>query len=141
MKFTFEKFFGKNLRFPILTADVIIKDPRGTLLIKRAGQPYKGYWCLPGGMVEHGEKVEDAAKREVFEETGLKVNIKKFIGIFDNPKRDPRGHAISLCFLASVAGGKMTTSDEALEVRFFRKIPRRLGFDHREMLAKAGAKV
>lgn len=141
MRYTFEKFLGRSLRFPILTVDAIIKDQRGILLTKRAVPPCKGRWCLPGGKVECGERVGDAVKREVLEETGLKVKIKKFVGIFDDPKRDPRGHVISLCFLASIAGGKITISDEVLDVRFFRKIPRQLGFDHKKMLARAGVRV
>ncbi len=134
-----EELFKKLFKFiPLFTVDVIIKSRVGVLLSKREIPPCKGCWHLPGGIIRYGERVEEAVKRVTKEETGLKVKIKKFIGIYDSPKRDPRGHVISLCFLTEPIGGKLKGSWQAKEVKFFSKLPRNIGFDHRKMLKDAG---
>ena len=70
-----------------LTVDAIIldKEKKRVVLIKRKNEPFKDFWALPGGMVEYGEKVEDAVIREAEEETGLKVKIKKLFGVYSKP--------------------------------------------------------
>jgi len=106
-------------------------------LVKRRFQPYKDYWAFPGGIVEYGETVENAAIREAKEETGLDVRIERLIGVYSDPKRDPRGHYVSVCFLCEPVGGTLKTSDETKEVKAVTKeelIPIKLAFDHRKIL-------
>ncbi len=120
---------------PKLTADgVIIKDA-AVLLIKRKNDPYKGEWALPGGFVEYNEKTEDAAVREVFEETGLKTKIVDLVGVYSDPNRDPRGHTVSIIYLMNVSGGSLCGGDDALDAKFFEinNLPA-LAFDHKQII-------
>ncbi|MEA2055905.1 MAG: NUDIX hydrolase [Candidatus Thermoplasmatota archaeon] len=122
-------------KFPKLTVDgVIIKDA-AVLLIKRKNDPYKGEWALPGGFVEYNEKTEDAAVREVFEETGLKTKIVDLVGVYSDPNRDPRGHTVSVIYLMDVSGGSLCGGDDALDAKFFKisNIPV-LAFDHKQII-------
>jgi ADP-ribose pyrophosphatase YjhB (NUDIX family) len=95
-------------------AAVIIQDGK-VLLLKRARPPGKGQWCLPGGFVDAGEVVEQAAAREVLEETGLQVHIQKMLGLFSY-KSYPVVVAI---FEGSIMGGQLTISPESLEYQWF----------------------
>lgn len=125
-------------RIPLLTVDVVIKTKDGVVLVRRARQPYRGKWALPGGFVGYGERVEDAALREALEETGLKVKTLKLVGVYSAPGRDPRGHVVSVCFTARPVGGKLKAGKEVAEVRAFKLIPwRELAFDHAEILKDA----
>ncbi len=121
-----------------LTVDAIIPYKGGIVLIKRKNEPFKGYYALPGGIVEYGEKVEDAVVREVLEETGLECKVKKLIGVYSDPKRDPRGHFVSICFLMEVIGGELEASSDAEDVGIFRlnALPK-LAFDHEKMIKDA----
>ncbi len=116
---------------PKITADgAIIKNDK-ILLIKRKNDPFKGKWALPGGFVEYGEKVEDAVKREVFEETGLETKIKKIIGVYSDPNRDPRGHTVTIVYLLDIIGGDLKSNDDASDAKFFNfKALPNLSFDH-----------
>jgi len=126
-------------RCPSLVVDIIVVISGGVVLVKRADQPYKGMWALPGGFVEYGERVEEAAAREAKEETGLDIKIKRIVGVYSDPKRDPRGHVVSICFLAEGAGDKLVAGSDAAEARVFKEIPwRSLAFDHAKMLEDAG---
>jgi 8-oxo-dGTP diphosphatase len=126
----------------MLTVDPIITiDPGEIVLVKRAFDPYKDYWALPGGFVEYGETVENAAVREAKEETGLDIRIERLSGVYSDPKRDPRGHSVSICFLCRAVGGQLKTSNETKEVKRFSKKELkkiRLAFDHEAMLIDAG---
>lgn len=107
-------------------------------MVRRGREPYKGKWALPGGFVRYGERVEDAAAREAKEETGLRVRLQKLIGVYSDPGRDPRGHVISICFLASKIGGKLMASGDVVEARAFKRIPwNELAFDHAKILKNA----
>lgn len=126
-------------RNPMLAVDIIVPTSKGVVLVRRANDPYKGRWALPGGFVHHGERVEDAARREAEEETGLKAKLQKIIGVYSDPKRDPRGHVVSICFLAEREGGELAAGNDAAEVRAFKDIPwKELAFDHAQMLRDAG---
>ena len=116
---------------PKLAADGIILENGKILLIKRRNEPFKGKWALPGGFVEYGEKVEDAAVREVFEETGLNTKIMDLVGIYSDPNRDPRGHVVSAVFLLKVLDGDLKGGDDAVDAKFFDldQLPE-LSFDH-----------
>jgi len=126
-------------RVPSLTVDIIIPASDGVVLVKRAHEPYKNRWALPGGFVNYGEKVEDAAVREAEEETSLKVKLRKLVGVYSDPNRDPRGHVVSICFLAERANGKLVANSDAAEARVFKYIPwSELAFDHSRILRDAG---
>jgi len=125
-------------KIPSITADGIILKDKQILLIKRKNEPFKGKWALPGGFVEYGEKTEDAAIREVYEETGLKTKIRTLAGVYSDPKRDPRGHTITVAYVLEIVGGMLKTGDDASDVKFFKvnKLPV-LSFDHNEIINEA----
>ena len=129
------------MRCPSLAVDVVIKIRGGVVLVKRRNEPYKGKWALPGGFVEYGEKVELAAAREALEETGIEVELQELLGVYSDPGRDPRGHTVSVCYIAKWAGGKLKAASDAAEAEIFRRIPwQELAFDHAQILKDAGFK-
>ena len=116
---------------PKITADgAVFKDGK-ILLVKRKNEPFKGKWALPGGFVEYGEKTEDAAVREVFEETGLKTSVKSLVGVYSDPTRDPRGHIITVVYLMEMVSGELCSGDDAADAKFFDldMLPE-ISFDH-----------
>ncbi|MBR9680677.1 MAG: NUDIX hydrolase [Candidatus Altiarchaeota archaeon] len=117
-----------------LAADVIIVKHGKILLIKRADEPFKGEWGLPGGHIDEGETIEDAALREAREETGLNVKLESFVGIFSDPKRDPRG-TISVTYSATVIDGELTENSEVEDIKWFEitKLPP-LFSDHKKIV-------
>ncbi|MFQ6085218.1 MAG: NUDIX domain-containing protein [Candidatus Bathyarchaeia archaeon] len=127
------------MKGPSVTVDIIIVGKDGSfVLIRRSRPPFEGYWAIPGGFVELGERVEDAAIREAKEETGLDVALRKIVGVYSDPERDPRGHVISVCFLAEEVGGELKKTEETTEVKRFNSIPNKIAFDHEKILRNAG---
>ena len=125
------------MKKPSITVDgVIIKNGK-ILLVKRRNEPFKGKWALPGGFVEYGETVEKAVLREVKEETGMDAKIKKLVGVYSDPARDPRGHTISIVFLLEGKGDAIA-GDDAIEAKFFdlNELPP-LAFDHEKIIKDA----
>jgi len=125
---------------PSLTVDIIIqRKDNSIILIKRKKAPFAEHWALPGGFVEYGETAEHAAIRETKEETGLDVEILKLVGVYSDPKRDPRGHVIAIAFLAREVGGNLAASDDAKAVNVFKitEIPKNLAFDHAKIIGDA----
>lgn len=123
---------------PSLTVDgVIIKDNK-VLLIKRKNDPYKDMWAIPGGFVEYGEKTENAVLREIKEETGLEAKIDKLIGVYSDPKRDPRKHVVSIAYLLKDVKGEEKGGDDAKEAKWWdiKRLPS-LAFDHHYILNDA----
>ena len=120
---------------PRLTVDAIILKGESVVLVKRGIEPFKGMWALPGGHVDYNEKVEHAVIRETKEETGLDVKIEKLIGVYSDPKRDPRGHRVAICYLCAITGGIQKANDDAVEVMEFKlsDLPD-LAFDHGIMM-------
>ncbi|QBQ53312.1 NUDIX domain-containing protein [Nitrosococcus wardiae] len=122
---------------PLLTVDIIItlKDQpnQPIVLIKRRNPPLG--WALPGGFVDVGEMLEQAATREAREETGLSVKLETLLGCYSDPTRDPRGHTVSAVYIAN-ASGTPKAADDAAEAALFSldKLPRNLAFDHRQIL-------
>lgn len=109
------------------------------LLIKRKSDPFKGSWALPGGFLEMDEAPEEGVKRELEEETGLKVEEVVQIGAFGKPERDPRGRVISISFLAlinSSSSNEVKAASDAAEVKWFdiHQLPESLAFDHDEII-------
>ena len=122
------------MKKPSIAVDGIITKDGKILLIKRKNEPFKGKWALPGGFVEYGERVEEAVLREIKEETGLDAKIKKLLGVYSDPNRDPRGHTISIVFILE-AEGEAKGGDDAEEAKFFdlKKLPS-LAFDHKKIV-------
>ncbi len=116
---------------PALTVDAVILANREVVLIKRRNEPFRDQWALPGGFVEYGETVEAAVQREVAEETGLDVETTSLIGVYSDPHRDPRGHIISIAFLAEIHSGALLGGSDASKARFWplTALPN-LAFDH-----------
>lgn len=115
-------------RNPLLTVDLIIETDEGILLIERKNPPFG--WALPGGFVDYGETLEQAAVREAAEETGLSVSLVGQFHTYSDPDRDPRQHTVSTVFIAH-AKGRPTAGDDAKAVQFFKadSLPQ-LVFDH-----------
>jgi len=123
-----------SYRNPIPTVDVIIEVDGGVVLVLRKNPPHG--WALPGGYVEYGERVEDAARREALEETGLTILGLSLLGVYSDPNRDPRQHNLSTTFYG-IAEGTPVADDDALEARVFqpREIPGDLVCDHNKILS------
>ncbi len=126
----------KKLKYPVLTVDGIILKGSKILLVRRAITPFSGCWVIPGGHVEYGERVEEALKREMKEELGLTVKIKKLFGVYSDPKRDPRYHTVSIVYLCQKTKGKINLNHEASELKYFsfKNLPQKIGFDHRKII-------
>ena len=109
-------------RNPIPTVDVIIEQNSRILMIRRKNDPYKGCLALPGGFVDEGEKIEDAAIREANEETSLNIHLVDILGVYSDPQRDPRGHLISTAFVGIVPTDNVSVEasaqDDASEVEW-----------------------
>ena len=124
---------------PKLTVDVIIRvweehHLQGVVLIERENPPVG--LAIPGGFVEVGESVQDAALREMKEETGLEVQLAYLLGVYSAPNRDPRFHTVSVVFVGDAVGRPKAGSDATeASVYSLEEIPLdRLVFDHREIL-------
>ena len=122
---------------PKIMVDVVIPSEEGVVLIRSARDPCEGQWALPGGFVEVGETVEAAAAREAAEETGLAVEIARLVGVYSDPGRDPRGHNVSVAFLARVVGGDLVAATDAAEVAVLDPDSVELAFDHRRIVVDA----
>ena len=119
---------------PIPTVDIIIEiESRGIVLIKRKNPPYG--WAIPGGFVDYGESLEEAADREAKEETDLNVKLIRQFHSYSHPKRDPRHHSISTVFIGK-AKGIPKAKDDASEIGIFDEsnLPNEMAFDHRSIL-------
>jgi ADP-ribose pyrophosphatase YjhB (NUDIX family) len=115
---------------PIPTVDIIIEiELKGIILIKRKNPPYG--WAIPGGFVDYGESLEEAAVREAKEETNLDVKLIRQFHTYSDPKRDPRHHSISTVYIAK-AKGIPKAKDDALEIGIFDEsdLPDEIAFDH-----------
>ena len=124
---------------PVPTVDLIIltkkadSDRRGITLIKRKNPPYG--WALPGGFVDYGETVENAAVREAAEETGLNVRLVRQFHVYSSPERDSRLHTITTVFIAEAEGTPLG-ADDAKEAKVFYPpdIPEDMAFDHADII-------
>lgn len=125
----------------LLAADVVVFDnKRNVLLIKRKKEPFKDKYALPGGFVEEGEIVENAAKRELEEETGIKKDAKNLqrVGVYNEPRRDPRGRVVSFAFKTFVEKQTPLARDDAKKADWFplERMPE-LAFDHNKIIEDA----
>jgi len=126
---------------PSLTVDIIIiNENNDFILIKRKNEPFKNHWAIPGGFVDYGETVENAAIREAKEETSIDVKIKKLLGVYSNPNRDPRGHTVSIVYIANGDFNELSPSSDAKDGKIysFEDISSlNLAFDHEKILKDA----
>lgn len=122
---------------PKLMVDIVIPSEEGVVLVRRGSEPFEGQWALPGGFVEIGETVEGAAAREAAEETGLAVELARLVGVYSDPDRDPRGHNVSVAFLARVLGGDLAAASDAAEAAVLDPGDVELAFDHADIIREA----
>jgi len=121
-----------------VTVDVLVinKKTNEILLIKRLNEPFKDCWALPGGFVDENEDLEQAARRELFEETNVQTDNMIQIGAFGKPNRDPRGHMISIAYQTNLIENQIVKAkDDAKETKWFsiNDLPD-LAFDHLEII-------
>ena len=127
---------------PAVTTDCVVFGLEGKrlniLLIERGNEPYKGCWAFPGGFMNIDETAEEGARRELFEETGLKLEELKQFGTFTAVNRDPRERVITIAFYAVVRKSDVQGGDDASKAQWFpiEDIPP-LAFDHDDILRKA----
>ena len=122
---------------PLLAADAIIElldyPDRPFVLIERVYPPYG--WAIPGGFVDVGESLEQAAIREAKEETILDVALTSLLGIYSNPQRDPRNHTVTAVYIAQAHGTPIAADDAKTYGLFsFNNLPEQLAFDHAQVL-------
>jgi 8-oxo-dGTP diphosphatase len=128
-------------RGPALTVDGVIllrrpsleRPPLSVLLVQRGREPFRGAWALPGGFVEYGEDPDLAVRREVVEETGLDDLPFRHFGVYGDPDRDPRGHTVTIVYVAEIVGDAplVLGGDDAARAAWFPldQLPE-LAFDH-----------
>jgi 8-oxo-dGTP diphosphatase len=121
------------MRNPVPTVDIIIETGGGVVLVRRKNPPHG--WALPGGFVDYGESLEEAAVREAREETGLSVELIRQMHTYSDPGRDPRQHTITTVYVAR-AEGRLRAGDDAKAAEVFTEetLPREIAFDHRQIL-------
>ena len=131
---------------PMVTVDAVVfgffQNSVKLLLVNRGNEPFKGKWALPGGFVEIDEQLQDAAVRELAEETGLVDIPLEQMHTFGDVGRDPRGRQITVAFIGIVdnsgshkARSRLKAGDDAAEVRWFdiSKLPSDMAFDHNQV--------
>lgn len=128
-----ESMLKSKYHYPAVAVDIIVEKDDKLLMIRRGGETFKYSHALPGGFIEEGERVEDAAVREMKEETNVDVEPIEILGVYSMPHRDPRGHIVTVVFICKMLGGKVKAGDDAAGIEWvhfndiFRK---RLSSDH-----------
>ncbi|MDD5007999.1 MAG: NUDIX hydrolase [Syntrophorhabdaceae bacterium] len=123
-----------ELKTPFVTVDIIIRYHGGIVMIERKNPPPG--WAIPGGFVDIGESLEDAAVREAKEETSLDVTLVEQFHAYSKPDRDPRFHTVSVVFIGD-GKGTLAGRDDARKAEIFAEgsLPDTIAFDHREIIA------
>jgi len=124
---------------PLLTVDCVAIDHEGRIaLIRRRNPPFQGALALPGGFVDIGETVEAACRRELLEETSLVAGELTLLGVYSDPRRDPRGHTCSIVYVTDIGSQVPTAGDDAAAVEMIANWREHdLAFDHAKILADA----
>ncbi|MFT3732175.1 MAG: NUDIX hydrolase [Hyphomicrobium sp.] len=122
-----------------MSVDCVVVDPDlGVLMVRRKNPPFKGQLALPGGFVDIGETVEQAAKRELKEETALEATDLTLVGVYSKPDRDPRGHSCSVAYLARTRNTNAIAGDDAEAVAWIKDLDGiEIAFDHRDIITDA----
>jgi 8-oxo-dGTP diphosphatase len=120
---------------PLLAVDVIVEigTPVRVVLVQRRHPP--NGWAIPGGFVDVGETVAQAARRELLEETALEVELTELLGCYSNPARDSRGHIVSIVFIGRARGTPRAGDDAGAVELVDPASPPPLVFDHAQVLA------
>jgi 8-oxo-dGTP diphosphatase len=128
------KKWEKELKTPFVTADIIIRHNQGIVFVERKNEP-RG-WALPGGFVEVGESLEDAACREAEEETSLEIKLIEQFHAYSKPGRDVRFHTVTIVFIADAYSGVLKGRDDAKKAKVFSEttLPEHIVFDHRQII-------
>jgi 8-oxo-dGTP diphosphatase len=134
---------------PMVTVDAVVFSLSGgktqVLLVNRGHEPFKGKWAVPGGFVDMDEELEDAAARELQEETGLTGMKLEQMHTFGRRGRDPRGRQISIAFtgVATTGQDEIRPGDDAAKAKWFdiEHLPGDLAFDHDEIIKFAVEKL
>jgi 8-oxo-dGTP diphosphatase len=131
----------KEYKNPTPTVDVILERESKILMVKRKKDPYKDHLALPGGFVNEGETVEDAMKREAMEETSLEIHPIDILGVYSDPRRDPRKHIVTVVFVGIIVSGDLRASDDAASIEWIQlssidqlQQQKMLAFDHAQIL-------
>jgi 8-oxo-dGTP diphosphatase len=127
----------KEYRNPTPAADIILQRDSKILMVRRKKDPFKGQLALPGGFINEGETAEEAARREAIEETTLEVKPIEILGVYSDPKRDPRKHIMSIVFVGIIVGGSDKAGDDAESIEWVElgTIEKQdIAFDHAQIL-------
>jgi 8-oxo-dGTP diphosphatase len=125
-------------RNPVPSVDIILQKGSEILLVKRKNEPFKDQLALPGGFVNEGEAVENAAIREAIEETSLEIEPIDILGVYSDPKRDPRRHVLTVVFVGTILNGTPNPRDDSSEIKWVRLDDTQktnLAFDHKQILS------
>lgn len=118
-------------RHPLVAVDGLIVHDGKLVAVRRKNEPFRGMPALPGGFVELGETTQQAVVREVLEETGLETRVSRLVGVFSDPKRDPRGHVVSIAYAVDEVGGILQPGSDAAGVLLLDpEIDHVMAFDH-----------
>lgn len=125
------KMYSKISPTPFVSVCGVIKKGNRLLILNSADGKGHGF---PGGIIHYGERVEDALKREILEETGFKVDVRKLIGVYSEEKRDPRIHSVLIAYSCEITSGKPSNSKEGIaEFISIDKLPK-LSLGHDKIL-------
>ena len=131
----------KEYKNPTPTVDVILERESKILMVRRKKDPYKDHLALPGGFVNEGETVEEAMKREAIEETSLEIHPIDILGVYSDPRRDPRKHIVTVVFVGIIVSGDLRANDDAASIEWIelvsidqRQQQKLFAFDHAQIL-------
>jgi len=130
--------YSQQSDYPVVKVGVILSDEQGRILLtRRAAEPFKDFWDIPGGTLEVADfNAETGACREIKEELGVSCELLSLVGIYSNPERDPRYHALALVYTGKITGGDIVLNRHVAEYAWFdpQTLPSNVGFEHSRIL-------